>query len=98
MAKKHKKKGLKDADPSLREEGGESITSRGWKVVGAGVLILALGFFVLTYTDPLGKNWASKLSPFLILGAYGIIAAGILLPDEPPQTTQEKPAASGPAQ
>jgi len=98
MAKKHKKKGSWDAVPSPSEEGGEEITSRGWKIIGAGVLILVLGFYILTYTDPLGKNWASKISPFLILGAYAVIAAGILLPDEPPQTTQEKPPASGPAQ
>jgi len=83
---------------------GEMISSRGWKIIGAGVAALAAGFYMLTFTDPLGRNWASSLSPFLILGAYGIIAAGILLPEAPApapgaapaQTPKETPPQSNP--
>jgi hypothetical protein len=61
----------------------DGISKRGLKIIIAGVLILITGFFVLTKTDPGGQNWASKLSPFLILGGYIIIGAGILTPDKP---------------
>lgn len=32
-------------------------------------------------TDPMGQNWASNLSPFLILGGYALIGLGIVLKD-----------------
>ena len=59
----------------------EEITSLGKKVIGVGVAILVLGFIVLSRTDSLGRNWASTLSPFLILGGYLVIAIGIFLPE-----------------
>ena len=102
MAKKHKKKALEEGkeDSAATAGRGEVISSRGWKVIGAGVVVLALGFYILTCTDPMGRNWASSISPFLILGAYGVIAAGILLPDAPSpapaQTTKETPPQSNP--
>ncbi|HAH06604.1 MAG TPA: hypothetical protein DCM05_08775 [Elusimicrobia bacterium] len=99
MAKKHKKKGLRDAAAVQAEEKEEKITSKGWKIIAAGAVLLALGFFTLTFTDPMGKNWASRLSPFLILGAYAVIAAGILLPDELPEpTSKDNPVPTNPAQ
>jgi hypothetical protein len=61
-----------------------AISRRGWKIVGAGVAFLVVGYVVLCFTDPRGQNWASVLSPFLILGGYAIIGAGILQPDPPP--------------
>ena len=66
------------SQPSVKLEG---ISRRGWKVIGMGIGVVALGFFILSLTDPAGKNWASNLSPFLILGGYATIAAGIVLPD-----------------
>lgn len=65
--------------PQEREEA--AISSAGKKTIGGGVVLLILGFVVLTLTDPHGKNWASTLSPLMILGAYGIIAYGIFLPE-----------------
>ncbi len=57
------------------------ISKRGWKVIGAGVGIVALGFIVLSFTDPQGQNFASHLSPFLLIGGYVTIGFGILLKD-----------------
>ena len=57
------------------------ISSRGKKVIAAGIVMLALGFFILSKTDPQGQNWASMVSPFLIVGAYILIAVGIILPE-----------------
>jgi membrane-bound ClpP family serine protease len=60
----------------------QSISSKGKKVILIGIIILILGFFILTKTDPEGQNWASILSPFLIVGGYITIAIGIILPDK----------------
>ncbi len=64
------------------------VSKRGWKVIGAGIGLAALGYVVLSFTDPAGQNWASNLCPFLILGGYATVAVGIVLPDpgEKPET------------
>lgn len=59
----------------------DGISKRGRMVIGTGILILIAGFLVLTRTDPQGQNWASVVSPFLIIGGYITIAIGIILPD-----------------
>jgi hypothetical protein len=89
MSKKHRNKGaqIKEGDKASQAAYLEGqISSRGKKVIALGIGILILGFYILTFTDSHGRNWASHLAPFLILGAYGIIALGIFLPDaRPPQ-------------
>jgi hypothetical protein len=60
----------------------EGISKRGKKVIGIGIFLLAIGFLVLTKTDPQGQNFASIISPFLIIGGYVTIAVGIILPDK----------------
>lgn len=95
MAKRKKKRKRREAGrqpekkveerPKEERLDAEAISSRGKKTIGAGVALLIIGFVVLSFTDPEGRNWASTLSPFLILGAYAVIAAGIFLPDEAPQ-------------
>ena len=92
MSKKHKKQRQEEVQiqvPSIAAEGGgETFSSRGKKTIGVGIGLLVLGFILLRFTDPAGRNWASTLSPFIILGAYGVIAFGIFLPgsEEPPQS------------
>ena len=80
MAKKKNKLAPAQIGPFSKFEG---VSKRGWKVIGLGAGIVAAGFFVLSLTDPGGQNWASNLSPFLILGGYAIIGIGIVLPDSP---------------
>lgn len=46
-----------------------------------GIGTLGIGYFVLSLTDPMGQNWASNVSPFLILGGYAIIGIGIVTKD-----------------
>lgn len=58
------------------------ISKLGVKVILAGTAVLIMGYFILTKADPSGQNWASKLSPFLILGGYTVIGAGILVPEK----------------
>lgn len=59
----------------------KGISKTGKKIIFAGIIVLVLGFFILTKTDPEGRNWASVLSPFLIIGAYITIAIGIIFPE-----------------
>lgn len=44
-----------------------------------GLISLFIGYFLLTLTNPRGDNWASYLSPILIVGGYGLIIASLLL-------------------
>lgn len=80
----------------------EAISLRGKKTIAAGVGVLILGFVILTMTDPEGRNWASHLSPLLILGAYAVIAVGIFLPDEDPapekDEKEDNPPVSAPSE
>jgi hypothetical protein len=79
----NKKKGSanvqKNLPVQLKDAG---ITKAGWKVIAAGVVLLICGYFILTKTDPQGQNWASNVSPFLILGGYMTIAVGIIIPEK----------------
>lgn len=60
------------------------------KLVWTGVALVFSGFVVLSLTDPLGRNWASHLSPFLILGGYVVIGVGLMRSDPPPPGPSEK--------
>ncbi|MFN0118289.1 MAG: hypothetical protein ACKVQC_08395 [Elusimicrobiota bacterium] len=60
-----------------------SISKRGWKVIGIGLCIVFLGFFLILFTDPAGQNWASNLCPFLLIGGYVTIGFGIMTKDFP---------------
>lgn len=103
MSKKKKKKHLAP-DATLHDagKGGEAalsvekegITPAGWKTIAGGVGLLLLGFATLSLTDPEGRNWASSLCPFLILGGYAVIALGIFLPESSPEKVPEDGAAS----
>lgn len=83
MSKKSKKL---HQPPSSRQTVGiqpipKLISRRGWKVIGAGLGLLILGYGVLSQADSMAQNWAGLLSPFLILGAYAIIGLGIVIKD-----------------
>jgi len=56
----------------------------GKRLVAAGGTLVILGFAVLSRADAMGRNWASSLSPFLILGGYAAIGIGLFLPSAPP--------------
>lgn len=72
----------------------EDISALGWKVIAAGVVLILLGFFVLSRADPMGRNWAAHLSPFLLLGGYAVVALGIFLPETPPACESAGPPAA----
>lgn len=82
MSKKRKREGGTEekgaAIPAL-----SPISRKGWKVIGAGLGCLVLGFIVLSMTDPRGQNWASTVSPFLLIAGYVLIGFGIVTKDTP---------------
>jgi hypothetical protein len=45
----------------------------------AGLVGIAVGFFLLTLVDPSGQNWAAIVSPFSIIGGYISIIIALLL-------------------
>jgi hypothetical protein len=69
------------AQPSVGFAFKSPISRRGWKIIGIGVATVTLGFIVLSLTDPRGQNFASFLSPLLIMGGYTTIGFGILAKD-----------------
>ena len=87
MAKKHRKPVAPLAAPGAGIPV-ESISSRGKTAIAIGIAGLAVGFIVLSYADALGRNWAAKAAPFLILASYGLIGIGIFLPADDSQNTQ----------
>lgn len=91
----HEKSPQSAPEPAVLEQ--EAITPLGKKTIGAGIIVLIAGFYILTLTDPNGRNWASLLSPLLILGAYAIIGVGIFLPEKfssPAPTIEKEPEPS----
>jgi len=57
------------------------ISRKGWRCIAAGIAIAAVGYLLLSHTDPAGRNWASRISPVLILTGYGVVGYGILARD-----------------
>ncbi len=45
----------------------------------AGTASIIIGLFLLTLTNPEGNNWASILSPLMIIGGYVAVIVGLLL-------------------
>lgn len=82
MGKKSKQKQTMEAPAA--KPAGEPIARLGWMVIGAGALCVLCGFVALSKADPMGKNRAAGLAPFLILGGYALIGGGIFAPSEPP--------------
>lgn len=85
MSKKYKNSQKLDSSPPVPSVSWVFFLSqRGKKFLGIGVALVILGFFVLRLTDPAGQNWASTLSPLLLVSGYVLIGLGIVFPDPPP--------------
>lgn len=89
MKAKHAKTNQPSRQAPNAADTAEDISARGKRAIACGIASLALGFFILSYSDPMGRNWASKLAPFLILGGYTVIGLGIFLPDPGSEKTTE---------
>ena len=63
----------------MSEKPAEKKKKTGLYVIGGAVLLLVLGYFVLSKANADASNWAGILSPFLIIGGYITVAVGILI-------------------
>lgn len=90
---KKEKKGRAQAVESKSNRINGIISRRGWRVIGVGIGVVVLGYIVLGFTDPAGKNWASHMSPFFLIGGYTAIGAGIITKDRG-ETQTSSPADS----
>ncbi|OGS22076.1 MAG: hypothetical protein A2252_02650 [Elusimicrobia bacterium RIFOXYA2_FULL_39_19] len=84
----HKQQAHHQQAPVIQVKPVTGISGRGKKVIFSGILLLLLGFFVLSKTDSYGQNWAGVISPFMIIAAYIIIGIGIIFPDSKAQANQ----------
>lgn len=57
----------------------EGLSKKGVKIIIFSVLLLAIGFLLLKFTNPEGDNWASFLSPVIIIISYILIGIGIMV-------------------
>lgn len=54
------------------------ISKTGKTIIFVSIFTLAVGFFLLRFTNPEGNNWASIVAPVIIILSYIFIAVGIL--------------------
>src|SRR5258708_39930341 len=80
------------AKAAVTKSAGPWVSKRGKKIIALGVGLVVLGFWILTYTDPAGQNWASTVSPALLVLGYAIIGLGIVIPD--PSSVPPTPSSS----
>jgi len=71
-------KNSKNVQQYVQQKDIQQITKTGWKIIICSVISLAIGFFLLTFTNPEGNNWASIISPIIIVLSYIFIAIGIV--------------------
>ncbi len=57
------------------------ISKKGFKIIICSIFSLAIGFILLKFTNSEADNWASVMSPILIISSYIFIAIGILVKD-----------------
>lgn len=69
----------KDSNISKEANSSEKLEKKNVILFGIGFIILILGYFVLTYTDSRGQNWASILSPIMLVGAYIIMGISMII-------------------
>jgi len=48
------------------------------KKIVSGIILLVIAFFVLSKTDPYGKNFASRVVSFIFVLSWFLIGWGIL--------------------
>lgn len=55
------------------------LSEMGLKIIFSSIGLLIVGFILLKFTNPAGNNWASFISPLLIILAYIFIGVGIMV-------------------
>jgi cytochrome c biogenesis protein CcdA len=65
------------AENQPKSESGKKKT--GLYIIGAALVLLVLGYFVLTKVNADASNWAGAVAPIMIIGGYITVAVGILV-------------------
>ena len=94
MSKKNKFKQshtIQKTDKITEGKYAPTLSRRGKKTILAGIGAVVIGFIILAFADPEGKNLAATISPFVIILGYVTIGAGIILPDKNKTTTPASP-------
>lgn len=73
---KHKIQRIKKIETSNQQVG---LSKMGLKVIFSSMGLLIVGFILLRFTNPSGNNWASFISPLVIILAYIFIGIGIMI-------------------
>lgn len=58
---------------------GDRFGRTNWLLLAAGLALVVIGFFVLSFADERASNLAGRISPFIILGGYGLLFVGLIL-------------------
>jgi len=74
---KNPRRAAKAAPPVKSTVSSPLFSPRGKKLLACGGITIVLGFATLTLTDPAGRNWASMLSPALLVLGYTLVGVGI---------------------
>jgi len=74
-----KKKNLPPVSAAVAPAPLPLLSARGKKCLLTGVGLAVLGFIVLTLTDPSGQNWASFVSPLLLVSGYTLMGVGLVI-------------------
>jgi hypothetical protein len=67
------------AKPASLSSQTQKLALRKTVTLTVGTASIVIGLFLLTLTNPEGNNWASILSPLMIIGGYVIVIVGLLL-------------------
>ncbi len=84
---KKQKSGAAQLTQKTAPEKKNVISKRGRRAIFTGILTVVLGFFILSFADKYGDNWAAHISPFILIIGYTIIGVGIVLPEKKPSNS-----------
>lgn len=79
-----KKKNTVKKDLSAPPPPTEALSPLGRRLAWAGGALVISGFILLSFADAMGRNLPAMVSPFLLIGGYAAIGAGLFLPSAPP--------------
>jgi len=68
-------------EKGAKPEGGggeEKFGRANWILLAVGLVLLVVGFVVLSMADERASNLGGRISPFLILGAYALVFVSLI--------------------
>jgi hypothetical protein len=91
-----KNKNTMKKDASAPTPPTQTLSSAGWRIVGAGGALVISGFVLLSCADAMGRNLPAVVSPFLLIAGYAAIGVGLFLPPPLGPLAPKKPSKGSP--